>query len=206
MRSKHIKNLKSSLLLVFIFLMLTKDNAMALEFIDTENELEINTHRKYGKLISYELEEEKISPKEEILEDYNLSEEEFSVLCAIVMAEAKTNSYNDSYAVINTIYNRTKSIKWSSYVENGDNLYSQATFPGQFVVYENGSYLKYLGCEDGDSYQAIIDFLLTKDLAHEYLSFVSKDGDKYGKEQFVEDGNLYYNKMEEDDKVQVLKR
>lgn len=206
MRSKHIKNLKSSLLLVFIFLMLTKDNAMALEFIDTENELEINSHRKYGKLISCELEEEKISPKEEILEDYNLSEEEFSVLCAIVMAEAKTNSYNDSYAVINTIYNRTKSIKWSSYVENGDNLYSQATFPGQFVVYENGSYLKYLGCEDGDSYQAIIDFLLTEDLAHEYLSFVSKDGDKYGKEQFVEGGNLYYNKMEEDDKVQVLKR
>lgn len=206
MRSKHIKNLKSSLLLVFIFLMLTKDNAMALEFIDTENELEINTHRKYGKLISYELEEENISPKEEILEDYNLSEEEFSVLCAIVMAEAKTNSYNDSYAVINTIYNRTKSIRWSSYVENGDNLYSQATFPGQFVVYENGSYLKYLGCEDGDSYQAIIDFLLTEDLAHEYLSFVSKDGDKYGKEQFVEGGNLYYNKMEEDDKVQVLKR
>ena len=30
--------------------------------------------------------------------------------------------------------------------------------------------------------------------------------EQFGKEQYVEDGNLYYNKMEEDDKVQVLKR
>ncbi|MBE6140382.1 MAG: hypothetical protein E7172_02475 [Firmicutes bacterium] len=139
--------------------------------------------------------------KEFILEKYNLTEEEFQILKAIVLAEAKANSYEDAYAVINTIYNRTQSKRWISFVENvlketdGTSLYYQAICPSQFVVYENGRYKKFLEDETSVGYEAIIDFLTTNEPMHNYLSFYASFGSKEGRVQYVTGGNLYYNEL-----------
>ena len=47
-----------------------------------------------------------------ILNKYNLTKNEFNTLTAIVLSEAQSNSYEDAYAVINTIYNRTHAKNW----------------------------------------------------------------------------------------------
>ena len=73
---------------------------------------------------------EKVS---KILTMYNLTQEQFDIIVAIVMGEAATNSYEDAYAVINTFYNRTLSKTWVNEVnkvtgvDNGNNIYAQIT-------------------------------------------------------------------------------
>ena len=144
-----------------------------------------------------------------ILERFNLTQEEFDVVAAIAMAEAKYNSYEDTYNVINTIYNRTISKKWNRWVsswrndetgEIGRSLYIQATQKGQFVVYENKRYEQYLGVKEGDPYQAVIDFLYTLD-GHRYLCFRSANTDVEGATQLVEGGNKYFDVLTEEDRV-----
>lgn len=153
-----------------------------------------------------------LSREEIIRNKYNLSEDEFNILCAVILGEAKANSYEDAYAVTNTIYNRTKSNTWINYVNsvmqttNGDNLYTQVTCIGQFEAYENGAYLKHMDETTSVGYEAILDFLESESIMHEYLSFYASFGDKYGREQFVQDGNLYYNKMDDSDKVMIYTR
>ena len=141
-----------------------------------------------------------------ILDKYNLTSDEFNVLCAVVMGEAKENDYRDAYAVINTIYNRTKSNTWINYVANimgcdGTNLFNQVVCTGQFEAYYNGRYQKFLGVKDTQAYNAIIDFLVSEEIMHEYLSFVAAYGESAGKEQFVSDGNRYYDFLYEEDKI-----
>ena len=142
-----------------------------------------------------------------ILNMYGLTEEQFNVLKSIVIAESKADSYEDGYAVINTVYNRTISQRWSNYVsylnhENaGFNLYYQAITSGQFVVYENGNYKKYLDVFEGPVYDAIIDFLISQKSIHNYLSFRSAGTylDEY--EQFTPNGNKYFDLLLENDLV-----
>ncbi len=154
-----------------------------------------------------EIKEEKTySSVDYILDKYNLTSDEFNVLCAVVMGEAKENDYRDAYAVINTIYNRTKSNTWINYVANimgcdGTNLFNQVVCTGQFEAYYNGRYQKFLGVKDTQAYKAIIDFLVSEEIMHEYLSFVAAYGESYGKEQFVSDGNRYYNLLIDEDKI-----
>jgi len=153
------------------------------------------------------LEDEVENVFEQICCLYNLTPEELDVVCAIAMAEAKTASYEDAYAVINTIYNRTISNRWVCYInklhknEVGESLYYQAITNGQFVVYENGRYKQFLGVREGDGYQAVIDFLLTKDLIHDYLSFRSSNTNVKTFEQFVEGGNKYFDVLLEEDRI-----
>lgn len=154
-----------------------------------------------------EIKEEKTySSVDYILDKYNLTSDEFNVLCAVVMGEAKENDYRDAYAVINTIYNRTKSNTWINYVANimgcdGTSLFNQVVCTGQFEAYYNGRYQKFLGIKDNQAYNAIIDFLVSEEIMHEYLSFVAAYGESYGKEQFVSDGNRYYNLLIDEDKI-----
>lgn len=142
-----------------------------------------------------------------VLSEYNLTLEQFDILCAIAMAEAKENSYEDAYAVINTIYNRTISKKWNSFCAQyygtacARNLYYQAITPGQFVVYENGRYAKFLGKRNGSAYNAIMDFLCTKQIKHNYLSFKSSDTEVRGSVQFVSGGNNYHSILTESDRI-----
>ena len=154
-----------------------------------------------------EIKEEKTySSVDYILDKYNLTSDEFNVLCAVVMGEAKENDYRDAYAVINTIYNRTKSNTWINYVANimdcdGTSLFNQVVCTGQFEAYYNGRYQKFLGVKDTQAYNAIIDFLVSEEIMHEYLSFVAAYGESYGKEQFVSDGNRYYNLLIDEDRI-----
>ena len=100
-----------------------------------------------------------------ILNKYNLTKNEFNTLTAIGLSEAQSNSYEDAYAVINTIYNRTHAKNWvrscSSYFgkNKGQSLYYQAIMPNQFVVYQHGTFTRYLNRTDLNGYNAVIDFL-----------------------------------------------
>ena len=160
------------------------------------NTLAINTMDSYTKIdINNDVK------REEILNKYNLSAYEFNVVCAIVLAEAEYNSYDDAYAVINTIYNRTKSNRWIKSVDNkfgsgkGKSLYYQAISPRQFTVYEHGSYKKYLNDTTSVGYNAIIDFLYTEKILHNYLSFRSNSIKVAGSVSFSENGNNYFNEI-----------
>lgn len=162
----------------------------------------------YQKLDSYTTivvtKEEKL---QYILDKYNLSKSEFNVLNAIVLSEAASNSYDDAYAVINTIYNRTHSKNWvasanKTYGANkGTNLYYQAIMPNQFVVYENGSYKRYLNSYDNVGTDAIIDFLYTENIMHNYLSFRSSNIKVSGSVAFSENGNNYFNEIKEENRI-----
>lgn len=142
-----------------------------------------------------------------ILEKYNLSKYQFDVLSAIVLTEAESNSYDDAYAVINTIYNRTHAKNWvrscSNYFgeKNGNNLYYQAIMPNQFVVYQHGTYKRYLNNTSLNGYNAIIDFLYNEEIMHNYLSFRSNSIIINGSEKFSDRGNNYFNILEESNKI-----
>lgn len=139
---------------------------------------------------------------EKILNLYHLTYEELDVCCAIACAEANGEgmNYEEASNVINAAYNRIISAKWVASL--GDHLYDQMTAPDQFVVYQNGNYLRFLGRTDLPGYQAVIDFLsnTTKLLPHSYLSFRSNGSNIDGVE-LVLGGNLYFNVLEEEDKL-----
>ena len=142
-----------------------------------------------------------------ILSKYKLTKNEFNVLSAIVLSEAQSNSYEDAYAVINTIYNRTHAKNWvrscSSYFgkNNGQSLYYQAIMPNQFVVYQHGTYTKYINRTDLNGYNAIIDFLYDEKIMHNYLSFRANNIVITGSEKFSNMGNNYFNILKEDNKL-----
>jgi len=146
-----------------------------------------------------------------ILETYGLTEEEFNIVCAICMTESKPNSYVDTYCVINTMYNRTISKLWHIDMEKiygegaGYSLFYQAIAPTQFVVYEDGKYLQYLGVKEGPCYQAVIDFLYTKNIKHDFLSFRSSNTEVEGGVQFVPGGNKYFNPLQLEDRISIDK-
>ena len=167
---------------------------MAIKNDKKENILQINEETSLTQ-------EEKV---EKILHKFNLTEEELNVCCAIAIAEAcgEGMDYEEATHVINTAYNRIISAKWVASL--GDNLYVQMTAPDQFVVYQNGSYAKYLGQTLLPGYQAVIDFLSnTSEVeAHDYLSFRSNDSVVEGSIQLVVDGNRYFNLLTEEDRLE----
>jgi len=144
---------------------------------------------------------------EYILDEYELTEYQFKVLCGIVLSEAEANSYEDAYAVINTIYNRTQSKSWVRSIGNrfgsdkGHNLYYQAIAPNQFVVYQSGSYKKNMNNTESVGYDAIIDFLYTKDIMHNYLSFRSNYIKIKNSESFSSRGNNYFNILKDENRI-----
>lgn len=142
-----------------------------------------------------------------ILDNYSLTEYQFKVLVGIVLSEAESNSYEDAYAVINTIYNRTHSKNWVRSVDNhfgkgkGNSLYYQAISPNQFTVYSSGSYKKRMNNTDSVGYNAIIDFLYSEEIMHNYLSFRSHSIKINGSEAFSEKGNNYFNEIKEENRI-----
>ena len=142
-----------------------------------------------------------------ILDKYELKEEEFKTLSAIVLTEAEHNSYADAYAVINTIYNRTQSKSFVATIDNiygentGNSLYYQAIAPNQFVVYQKGYYKRNLDNTNCVGYDAIIDFLYTEKTMHNYLSFRANYIHINNSESFSENGNNYFNELLEENRV-----
>lgn len=140
---------------------------------------------------------------EKILGLYYLTYEELDVCCAIACAEANGEgmNYEEASNVINVAYNRIISFKWVASL--GDNLYDQMIALNQFVVYQNGSYIKFLGQTDLPGYQAVIDFLsnTTEVLPHSYLAFRSNDSNIDGVE-LVSGGNLYFSVLSDEDRLE----
>lgn len=140
-----------------------------------------------------------------ILKTYNLTKEQFNILCAIVLSEAEGNSYEDAYAVINTIYNRTHAKNWvrsvNTYFGNGKSLYYQAISPNQFTVYSSGSYKRHLNETNSIGYKAILDFLYSEQIMHNYLSFRSHSIKVSGSESFSKNGNNYFNVLKEESRI-----
>ncbi len=152
-----------------------------------------------------------------ILEHYNLTMDQFKVVVGVTLAEAQGKSYEDAYAVINTIYNRTICSRWVNSVEKyqgqglGTSLYNQVIQPGQFSVYFYGDrpYRYYLNVtpEEEPGMQAVIDFLygnfvydydnytitwLGPARLHDLLSFVAQSRTpKYECTIFTFRGNKY---------------
>lgn len=191
----NLKYLLMPIIYLFIILLIVPND------IYTTNEVVNKTLDTYTNVLSRE---DKI---DSILERYNLSENEFEVLCAIVLTEADKNSYEDTYAVINTIYNRTHSKNWVRTINNrfgnnkGRSLYYQAIAPRQFVVYEHGSYKKNLNNTKSIGYSAIIDFLYTEDIMHNYLSFRANNIKVKNSQAFSKKGNNYFNVLIDSNRI-----
>lgn len=119
---------------------------------------------------------------------YNLSESDIELLTAIVSAESD-KSYDDALAVASTIFNRCEEPKWASC--GGNNPVKQATAPNQFVVYQHGSYKKYMGNGAPDTCrQAVLD-VINGARNHDYLSFRSNGSTKFGGNMITSSGNRY---------------
>ena len=137
-----------------------------------------------------EPEEKELTNEEKIayiLEEYNLTMDQFNVIAAIILAEAQANNYDGAYDIVNALYNRTWSKRWVGYIEGlmncdtGRNLYTQATALSQFEVYTNGGYLQFLNnSSDLVGYQAVIDMLYSQESHHNFMSFYADPNEPNG--------------------------
>ena len=128
---------------------------------------------------------------------YDLSDNEFDVVVAVVSTEFDKN-LNDALGVVSVILNRCDSDKWVKWA--GASPYDQVVMRGQFEVYSSGAYLAYMpsGSKYGSSKyeiakQAVLDGL-NGIRNNNYLGFrawwISGYSDKY----IVSGGNRYgYN-------------
>ena len=139
--------------------------------------------------------------KKVILEQYKLTEDMYQIIASVVASESKANSYDDAYAVINTIYNRTLSKRWVNHINNiygsgkGKNLYYQTIAPNQFTVYSSGSYKKYINNIPKTVEEAVINLLYTEESLHNYLSFRSSSYKGANTVQYEKGGNKYFNEQ-----------
>ena len=129
---------------------------------------------------------------------YEVSDEDFELLCAIVAAESD-KTYDDALAVITTILNRCESSSWIK--SHGTNPVKQATAPSQFVVYEHGSYKKYMDGNVPETVKTAVEDALAGLRNHKYLSFRSNGTTSYSSNMITVTGNRYANTMT--DQVQV---
>ena len=81
------------------------------------------------------------------------------------------------------------------------NMYYQAIAPNQFTVYQSGSYKRHINDTDSVGYQAIIDFLYTEKIMHNYLSFRADYIKVSGSESFSPKGNNYFSVIKEENRI-----
>lgn len=119
---------------------------------------------------------------------YEMSDEDYDLLCAIVAAESD-KSYDDALAVITTILNRCEAPNWVR--SHGNNPIAQATAPNQFVVYQHGSYKRYLNGNAPETVKIAVKDALAGVRNHKYLSFRSNGTTSYSDNQISASGNRY---------------
>ena len=133
---------------------------------------------------------------EYIMNKYNWSYDTFVSLASIVLCEASSD-YIDGYWVVNTMYNRTITKNWVA--AHGTDMYNQAIAPGQFVVFESGSYYSvynnFTSQFTDPAFRGIIDFLVTNVSLHNYLNFHANGVPSAGEELSCSRGNVYYNEI-----------
>ena len=129
--------------------------------------------------------------------EYELTEDEFNVVVAVVAGEFGKD-LNDALGVVSVILNRCDSKVWASWA--GKTPYTQVIKKGQFEVYQKGYYLSYMpgGNKYGSSKyeiakQAVMDGL-NGIRNNEYLGFRAWYLSNYSNKYIVSGGNRYgYN-------------
>lgn len=123
----------------------------------------------------------------EALSEYNLTPEEFDIICAVIRQEAG-NNIEEIKNVTSTIINRINSSKWE-----GDNPLDIITASGQFEAYGAGHYKQYLNNNYDDSIPYVVASLLTGNMetTHDFENFRSAQSTSYGGTQITEGGNRY---------------
>lgn len=119
---------------------------------------------------------------------YELSDEDFELLCAIVSAESD-KTYDDALAVITTILNRCETDNWIR--SHGTDPIAQATAPNQFVVYQHGSYRVYMEGRAPETVVQAVKDALAGVRNHKYLSFRSNGTTSYSDNMISKTGNRY---------------
>ena len=119
---------------------------------------------------------------------YELSNDDLDILTAIVSAESD-KSYDDALAVVSTILNRCEEPNWASC--GGANPVKQATAPGQFSVYQSGSYKSFLGSSAPDTVREAVMDALNGTRNHDYLSFRSNSSSGFSSNMITSSGNRY---------------
>ncbi len=119
---------------------------------------------------------------------YNLADEDIELLIAIVTAESD-NSYDDALAVMTTILNRCETDNWIN--AHGTNPVSQATAPNQFVVYQHGTYKRFMNYNAPESVITAVRDALAGVRNHDYLSFRSNGSTGYSNNLISPTGNRY---------------
>lgn len=119
---------------------------------------------------------------------YELNIKDIELLCAIVCAESD-NTYDDALAVITTILNRCEADNWIA--AHGTDPIAQATARDQFVVYQHGTYKRFLnGNVSKPVFEAVMDALAGV-RNHNYLSFRSNKTTSYSDNLISATGNRY---------------
>lgn len=156
--------------------------------LDNENS-EILSYNDYGfPVVKLNLNEKITISNEEkiaqILEYWDLTMEQFNIIKATCRHEGGPK-YFDGFTIINNVYNRTISKRWSPN-ENQRNLFYQITRSGQYNSYLKGYYKQFLDLtpEECPAVQAVIDFLYVATLEkpvimHNYLSFSQGSGHQF---------------------------
>lgn len=129
--------------------------------------------------------------------NYELNENDFNLLVAVVSAET-SGHVDDMLGVISVILNRCEPTStWSSYYNNGNNPIVQITARGQFEVYSNGSYKKYLpGGSLYEKEKRILASEVVKDALNgvrnnSYLGFNAWYNTSYSNNYVTEGGNRF---------------
>ena len=123
---------------------------------------------------------------------YTLSDSDIELLTAIVAAESD-KSYDDALAVITTILNRCETPAWIR--SHGTDPVAQATAKNQFVVYQHGSYKRYMNGNAPETVKTAVKDALAGVRNHKYLSFRSNGTTSYSDNQITATGNRYKNLM-----------
>ena len=129
--------------------------------------------------------------------NYELNENDLNLLVAVVSAET-SGHVDDMLGVISVILNRCEPTStWSSYYNDGTNPIVQITARGQFEVYSNGSYKKYLpGGSMYEKEKRILAYEVVKDALNgvrnnNYLGFNAWHNTSYSNNYVIEGGNRF---------------
>ena len=88
-----------------------------------------------------------------------------------------------------TILNRCETSNWIN--SHGRDPIAQATAPNQFVVYQHGSYKRYINGNAPDTVKTAVMDALNGVRNHDYLSFRSNGSTGYSNNMISSTGNRY---------------
>ena len=127
-----------------------------------------------------------------------LEDSDFEFFVANVAAESNGNKH-DALAVASSILNRCDSEKWVNYLNtiglDGENPIHHIKAPGQYNVYETGSYLEYMVDVPLEVISACKAAWYDGIRNHNYCSFRSNNAADYSGNQIVEDGNRFNDEI-----------